>query len=509
VDPVNEILTSTVDGTQESEQSSGYEGLGLQPEPAVAPTPPLEAIDVAWLLWGERRFLGQCTAAGLVAFLLLAFLLPKHYTATAQLMPPDFNSSSDLMMALPAMSSGGGSESSGGGGVSGGGGTGSLMGLASKLLGVSSSGDLFIGVLRSRTIEDDIIKRFDLMDLYSVKYPEDARKELEDITDIKSDAKTGILSIAVEDKKPWRAAAIAQAYVDELNQVLATVNNSSAHRERIFVEKRREEVKKELDDAAQEFGEFASANTALDIPEQAKAMVAAAADLQGQLITAQSMLSGLQQIYTDDNHRVRELKAQIGELMRQLDKVGGKDVTPANGSVLSSSELYPSIRQLPLLGVRYLDLFRKNKIDEAVYELLTKQYEIARFEEARDVPTAQVLDAPVVPQKKTRPHRIYIIAGGMFFSLACGIAWILGGSRWKRTDPQMPWKVFVEEVASACKANTWDSPLGVRIREKAPRLKAFVSRNQTEDPAARSSSSADHDSHDTDTQDHEESLTRR
>src|SRR5208337_2194422 len=213
----------------------------------------------------------------------------------------------DMMMALPALSSGGG-EGSGGGG--GGGGSG-LMGMASKLLGLNSSADLFIGVLKSRTVEDEIVNRFGLLKFYGLRYPEDARAKLEGMTEITADPKTGILSISVENHDPVRATAMAQAYVEDLNQVLASVSDSSAHRERLFIERRREEVKKELDDESREFSEFASSNTAIDIPEQAKAMVTAAADLQAQLITSQSMLSGLQQIYTDDNHRVRELKAQV------------------------------------------------------------------------------------------------------------------------------------------------------------------------------------------------------
>jgi capsule polysaccharide export protein KpsE/RkpR len=467
VDAANEVLTPTVERTHEGNHASEYEALGLQSEPTVVQSPRLDAISVAWLLWGERRFLVRLTAASLVAFALVAFLTPKRYTATAQLMPPDFNSSSDLMMALPALSSGGSSEGSGGGSSSGG----SLMGVASKLLGFSSSGDLYVGVLRSRTIGDSLIQRFGLMELWEARYPEDARRKLESATEIKTDQKTGILSVSVEDRDPKRAAAMAQAYVDELNRVLATVSNSSAHRERLFIETRRTEVKKQLDQAAQEFSEFASKNTALDIPEQAKAEVTAAADLQAQYIAAQSMLRGLQEVYTDSNSRVRKMKAQVAELENQVNKLGGKDVTAANGSVLASGELYPSIRQLPLLGVRYLELLRESKIDEAVYELLTKQYEIAKLEEVRDVPTAQVLDPAVVPQKKSGPHRFYIIIGGVFFSLTMGIAWILGDVYWKRADPQSPWKVFAQEVAMTCKARTWDSSAGIRMRAMVGKLR--------------------------------------
>jgi len=466
VDRVNEeVLAPPVAHSNENESAGDFDYLGLQTQSARAPVPVLASIDIAWLLWRERRFLTRLTAAGFVAFLILALILPKRYTAIVQLMPPDFNTASEMMMALPALSSAGGGEGAGG--------TSGLMGMASKLLGFNSSADLFTGVLKSRTVEDEVVSRFDLMKFYGLEYPEDGRWKLEHMTEIKSDPKTGILSISVEEHDPVRAASIAQAYVEALNHVLAGVNNSTAHRERLFIEQRRGEVKKELDDAAKEFSEFSSKNAAIDIPEQAKAMVAAAADLQAQLIAAQSTLSGLQQIYTEGNPRIRELKGQVAELERQLNKVGGKGVTPANGSVLGTDELYPSIRQLPLLGVRYIDLYRRNKIDEAVYELLTKQYEIARLEEARDVPTAQVLDAAVVPQKKSGPKRTYIVLGGTFFSFAIGMIWLLTCAHWKRSDPGLPWKVFVREVFHTCRTRVESSKIGRLVAATTGRFGAF------------------------------------
>jgi uncharacterized protein involved in exopolysaccharide biosynthesis len=426
-------------------------------------TDPLKAIDIAWLIWNKRRFLIRETTVGLVLFTLVAFLLPKWYTATTRLMPPDSNVSSALALAAPALSSGSGSSATGG--------SGSILGLANQLLGLNTSNDLFVGVLQSRTIEDEIINRFGLMKLYSETYLVDAEKKLASNTDISEDAKTGILRLSVTDKDPERAAAMAQAYVEDLNQVLAKENTSAAHRERVFIEQRLAQVKSELDASAKNFSEFASANTAIDIPEQAKAMVSAAADLQAQLIAAQSMLKGLQQIYTDDNVHVRQVKAQVAELQAQLNKLGGKNVNPASGSTLPKDELYPSIRQLPLLGVKYLDLYRQSQIDEAVYELLTKQYEIAKIEEARDVPAVQVLDQAVIPQKKSAPHRLYIMLSGVCLSLLMGLSWIVGRAHWERTDPQHPWRIFAEEVHGSVGARTWNSQMGLRIRSWTSRAK--------------------------------------
>src|SRR5579872_3156159 len=127
-----------------------------------------------------------------------------------------------------------GSEDSGSGGGGGGGKSSGVMGLATQLLGLNSSGQLFVGVLQSRTIQMDLINTFDLMKVYGTRYPEDAQKILDSVTEVKVDDKTGILGIAVEDKNPQRAADMTARYIEDLNKVLEKVNNSSAHRERVF-----------------------------------------------------------------------------------------------------------------------------------------------------------------------------------------------------------------------------------------------------------------------------------
>jgi capsule polysaccharide export protein KpsE/RkpR len=458
-DNTSETLTPTIEPADELE-SLGY---SAPLEETTTSPARLKPIEIAWLLWAKRAFLKRVLFVSLVVSTAIAFLVPKRYVATAQLMPPDFSSSSDLLSALPALAT----SSDGAGGAAAGGG---VMGLANRLLGLNSSGDLMVGVLSSRTIADSLIQRFGLTDLYSTSYPEDTREKLARYTDFTADAKTGIISIAVEDKSPERAAAMAQAYTEELNRVLAQVNTSSAHRERVFIEQRLSEVKVDLDSSAKELSQFSSQNSTVDIPEQARAMVGAAADLQAQLIAAQSMLRGLQQIYTDSNPRIRQLQAQIAELQAQLQKMSGKDFT-ADGSSLSKDELYPSIRQLPLLGVRYLDLYRRSQINEAVFELLSKEYELTKLQEARNMPTVQVLDQPVVPVKKAHPSRLLIIVGGTGFCFLFGMTWIIGAASWERTDPQHPWREFAQEVITQTTACTWDSTRGRRMRARLSRIR--------------------------------------
>ena len=226
------------------------------------------------------------------------------------------------------------------------------------------------------------------------------------------DRKSQIITISVTDHDPKRAAAMGQAYVAELNRLVAELSTSSARRERIFLEERLKSVSQDLESAEKEFSQFSSKNTTLDIKEQGKAMVEAAATLQGQYIAAQSELEGLKQIYTDNNVRVRSVRARIDELKHQLEKLGGKGESMTDASSQPGDSLYPSIRKLPLLGVTYADLYRRTKIQEAVLETLTKEYEMAKVQEAKEIPTVKVLDPANIPDKKSFPPRTLISAVG-------------------------------------------------------------------------------------------------
>lgn len=381
-------------------------------------------------LWNERRLLLRCAIAGLLAATLLAFLIPKLYESTAQLMPPDSQSSGNLALLA---------------GLSGSGGLGMMAG---DLLGIKSTGALFTGVLRSRTVEDRIVDRFDLKKVYGKSLQVKAREKLAERTALSEDRKSGIITLTVSDRDPKRAAAIADAYVEELDTLMARLTTSSAHRERLFLEERLDAVKKELDVAEKDFSQFASSKGAIDITAQGKAMVEAAATLEGQLIAAQSELEGLKQIYTTNNVRVRSTQARIDELRHQLRRLGGKaGDSPTNTSESASNDApYPTLRQLPILGVPFADKLRRLKVEEAVFETLTKQFELAKVQEAKEIPSVKVLDAPMVPEHKSFPPRLVIIFLGFSFATVAGVIWVLSAARWREIDPQDPRKALAQEV---------------------------------------------------------------
>jgi uncharacterized protein involved in exopolysaccharide biosynthesis len=391
------------------------------------------------LVWAERRFVWHCVLAGVLVATLVAFLIPSEYESTARLMPPESQQGGGL--ALMAMLGGGQNGGSGGLGT-----------LASDLLGAKTTGAVFVAVMHSRTAEDRIVQRFDLKKVYSKRLQDSARKHLEENTAITEDRKSGVITVTTSDHDPKRAAAITGAYIEELDTLIAQLNTSSAHRERVFLEERLDKIKVDLEAAEKDFSQFASKNATIDISAQGRAMLEGAASLQGQLIGAESQLEGLRQIYSDNNIRVRSTQARIAELRNQLQKMGGTSGGTAPSDQSTTDNAYPTLRQLPVLGVPYADKFRQLKVEEAVYETLTKQFELAKVQEAKEIPSVKVLDQPEVPERKSFPPRLMIILAGTACAMLLGAAWVLGTARWRQIDPQDPGMQFAQEIFGTVKA---------------------------------------------------------
>lgn len=211
-------------------------------------------------------------------------------------------------------------------------------------------------------------------------------------------------------------------------------------------------------------------------------MVEAAANLQGQLIAAEASLSGLQQIYTPNNVRVRAAQARVAELRSQLEKLGGKagGEAIAGGDPASNSDaLYPSIRKLPILGVTYANLFRETKIQEAVFEALTQQYEMAKVQEAKETPSVKVLDPAQVPERKSSPPRTLITLVVTMLFVACAGAWVIFQQRWHAVSADHSGKALATEILNSMNAQMpWAPPNGSRFQAAAHGVWAKVIQRQ-------------------------------
>jgi len=395
----------------------------------------------ARLLWQHRRMLASVVVISLAAGLAIAFSIPKLYKSTASIMPPDQQSPSAMMMAALSGRLGN---------------LGALSSLAGNLAGVRSSSDLFIDLLRSTAVSDHLIDRFDLQRVYHSRYRIDAVKHLARMTKIAEEKKSGVITIAVEDTDRERARNLTQAYLDELNQLVTRTNASAAHRERVFIENRLHAVETNLEDAETKLSQFSSNNNAIDIKEQTRAMVDAGARVQAELIVEQSGLQSLRQIYGDGNARVRESEARIASLKAQLVKMTGGVPTPDGTEAVKDpnvedpsgdqGELYPPLKQLPKLAVPYADLYRTVQVQEAVFQLLTQQYELARIEEAKDVATVNVIDVPELAERKSFPPRLLLTLLLTFFSFSIASAYVLLRHYWSEVSANDPRKEFVGEV---------------------------------------------------------------
>jgi uncharacterized protein involved in exopolysaccharide biosynthesis len=407
-------------------------------EPSFQPEQQNGRTEKLWLLWRERRFLWRVLWMAALGSTAIALLIPRRYESTARLVPGETSSTSMTAALLSKATGAAGAGSSGAAG----------LGLdAAGLLGLKTPGAFYIEILRSRTVQDQLINKFDLRTHYRKKYYRDTRKKLDRYTDIQEDKKSGVITLTVTDTDRNLAATMVQAYVDEMNRVAAGLNTSAAHREREFLDQRLKTAKLDLDNAVMRMSQFSSKHTMMDVQDQGKAMMEAAAKLQGELIASESELKGLQQIYSDDNVRVKSVRARVGVLQTQLKKMVGDYTDPSVAATESQvAGSYPSIRTLPALGYSYADLYRQAKIQESVFDFLTHQYEMARIQEAKELPVVRVMDEGDVPEKKASPNRSLIIGLSMLSAFLLGCVWVIEKERWNQLPADDSRRLLAGEV---------------------------------------------------------------
>lgn len=418
-----------------------------QASTAITEAPPITDVQVGFhsaprwlynlhLLWLSRALLVRMACLAFVVGAIVALLIPKMYTSQTRIMPPEMSGPSSAMLAALTQRATNNDM---------------LGGLALSMLGGRNNGALFVDLLQSSSVSGKLVARFGLMSVYHKRYSVDAAKMLARRTRILEDKKSGVLTISVRDTDPVRARDMNQAYLDELNVVVSRTSRSPAHQERVFIEKRLVEVQQKLYQAQAALSDFSSSHTAIDLKEQARATVEAEAKAQGELVAAQSELDSLEQFYGDNNVRVRAAEARIASLKHELEKMGGSPaplpaVTDAN---VDAAPPFVPLRQVPRLAVPYANLYREVQVQETVYNLLTQQYELARIQEAKDVPVVNVIDAPGIPEKRSFPPRTLFTLIFVAVALILTSFVLLGHHHWMLLDPGDPRRRFAREVAAA------------------------------------------------------------
>jgi uncharacterized protein involved in exopolysaccharide biosynthesis len=390
------------------------------------------------ILWDNRRSLWKAAICGAALAALAAFLSPSRFAATARLMPPNMPGAQDfaILRLVDALAGYAPTRESA---------------LDEQFLSLSRRGGLFVAILSSRTVQDNIIREFDLRTVYGSHTSDETRKQLSRRTNISLDRKNNILTIEVTDHEPQRAMAIVQEYVRQLNKFIADSNTFAASRERAFLAQRLDQITTELETAENNLSQFSSRNSAIDLNEQARIKIKEHAALQGQLIAEQTEFEGLRQVYTDNNIRVQTTRSRLAELKNQIARMEGR---PGKDTLDEMGEVEPdkSLRQLPLLNPTYAALYRRVSVDETVLIALTQKYELAKAQEAREIPSVKVLDAPEFPEKRVFPQRILMIAIGFCLGFLFCVVWVFLHTDWTHLDSQDPGKLLAGEIYSALKS---------------------------------------------------------
>jgi uncharacterized protein involved in exopolysaccharide biosynthesis len=367
----------------------------LEPVPSPdSTTDEINLADLFFVLLKNKKGIALIVGIGFIVSVIYSLLAPPIYESTVTLFPPQIELSPFSMDAAMQQAGGG------------------LTGLLNK----TSVSTLWVGILNSRTVSEQIVGQFDLMSAYESETAEDAIKSLSKRIQIKA-SKDEMVSVTVSDTDPERAAKIANAFVQKLDRVNQGRVVSSAGRMRLFVEQRLSEEKVALEKAEDTVRIFQEKNGAVQLDAQSEALVGALGEAQGQLMAKEVELQTLLSYASRHNPAVDLLKAQIAELKMNLKKLETGRENASSRSVLIPSDKIPS------LALQFRRLLRDAKVRDTLYNLLTEQYERARIQEAKDTPTVQILDPAKVATRRSKPKRTLIVILSTFASGIVAVFW--------------------------------------------------------------------------------------
>jgi uncharacterized protein involved in exopolysaccharide biosynthesis len=362
----------------------------------------LSLLDLARMIWRRRRLVvALCVAAGALTF-GVSKLMPKTYESTATLVVPKEGAgtglaglaASGLLQQVPGLT-------------------------LPSLPSFTPNRDLLIGVLKSRTLAQGVIDRFSLRDRYRAPYLDDVINALRGATTI-AVSREGVISVKVEDREPALAAAMANHYVELLDQFVAQYGTGEAGRQRTFLTRQLARSRVDLDAAEQALRRFQEQNRAIVLQEQTKGAIEAAARLKGEIMAVEVQLQVMRNFATDANPEVVAIRRRIDEMNRQLTQMQYGSASVAQPGGRDRGDFTVPFAKVPEVGLELVRLTRDVKIQEVLVTLLTQQLEQARIAEARDTPVVQVLDRAVPADRYARPRAVLNSGLAVVVSLVFG-----------------------------------------------------------------------------------------
>ncbi len=361
----------------------------------------ISTLDLFRSLMDRRRTIAIGTAVFTACAVLAALLLPNLYTSTIVILPPQQDHSMEAALLSQASS-----------------GLGMLGSLAQQTLGIKNPNDMQVALIRSRTVEDDLIRRFNLQEIYGDKRASDARRKLERNTSIDSGLKDGLIRISVTDKSAERAAEMANAYVASYRYLSAGLAVSEAAQRRLFFE---QELKKESDklaDAEQALATVEQQTGLIEPQGQATAVIESVAALRSEITAKDVQIDAMRKFATDENPDLQLAEEERAALRQQLERMGADTATQSGDFLMPKGTV-------PQAALEYARRLRDVKYEETIFGFLETQYELAKIDEAKEGSLIQVVDPAVKPDEKSSPPRALIVGGGFLCGLLLTGAWVL------------------------------------------------------------------------------------
>jgi tyrosine-protein kinase Etk/Wzc len=380
-----------------------------EPRPAMAVVPDNEVslLDFLIIIAQRKRIVIGLTLSCAMLAVIISLLLPMRYTATSAVLPPQQNSSMGSLLASQLGS------------------IGSVAALAGSGLGIKNPNDMLVAMIKSRTVEDAMVERFGLMQEYHSHYPSDARKSLEKNSIVDGSGKDGLIRISVKDPNPDRAAQLANGYVDQFRRLSENLAITEASQRRLFFEQQLESAKNKLADAEEALTQTEQRTGLIQLDSQTRALIESAASLKAQIAAKQVQIDSLQTFATDENAQLVQAREELQGLQEQLAKLGGSQNDSDVGLIVPRGKV-------PKAGLEYIRKLREVRYQETIFDILARQFELAKLDEAKQGALIQVVDTAIPPDRRSSPKRALIVIVATVFGLFAGICSALFQNAYRR-----------------------------------------------------------------------------
>jgi tyrosine-protein kinase Etk/Wzc len=348
-------------------------------------------LDLLVVLAEQKRMVIGTSVLFVILGVVVSLLMTPMFASTTRILPPQQQQSSTMSAMLGQL--------------------GNLAGAAGNLAGLKSPGDLYVGLLESRRMADTLIQRFKLTERYGATM-ENTRRALASNSEISTDKKDGMLVITVSDKDPQVAANMANAYAEELARLTQTMALTEASQRRMFFEKQLADVKEQLANAEIAMRTTQEKTGMIQPEAQMQAIIGNAARLKGAIAAKEIELNAMRTFATGQNPEIMRTQEELRTMKSQLAKLEQSQSTDRDFMVPTG--------KLPAVGIEYVRSMRDVKYYEVIFEMLAKQYELAKIDEAKDGPLIQVLDKAIPAEQKFKPKRSLIVLSLGFAGFVLG-----------------------------------------------------------------------------------------